>query len=103
MISTYSYSLSESSWKITFVICVVLGIIYLVLCVLKLQVGDPTPRPDRITRDYTKEFPDAVTESQQTMTASVTASKQHFDNVKFNEEVVFSHYRFADIYIAILM
>ena len=54
-------------------------------------VEDPTPRPDRISRDYSKEYPAVVVESRlvvnQTARDSSVSPRKNFDNVKLNDEV----------------
>jgi hypothetical protein len=64
---------------------------------------EPTPRPDRINHDYSKEFPNVEIENQHVAAAAAAAvasdghrrssatktssNRKNFDSVKLNEEV----------------
>jgi hypothetical protein len=66
------------------------------LCV---QVAEPTPRPNRISHDYSRQFTQTPSENRQAVSATVVdvvsengvsskiAGSRNVDNVKLNEEV----------------
>ena len=47
---------------------------------------EPTPRPDRIQRDYAQEYPSVEVESRKVM-KQFPEKKKNIENVKLNEEV----------------
>lgn len=47
----------------------------------------PTPRPDRISQDFDKEYPDVEVECRKVLNAPEKDSKKNMENVKLNEEV----------------
>lgn len=55
-----------------------------------LQNISPTPRPDRISKDYEKEYPSIEIEGRRTVRKSPSKEKRnksHVDNVKLDTEV----------------
>ena len=52
------------------------------------QTADPTPRPDRISRDYSQEYPDIEIEPRKVISQHPEKKKKNnMENVKLNEEV----------------
>ena len=47
---------------------------------------EPTPRPDRISKDFKQEYPSVEVESRKVL-KQVPEKKKNIENVKLNEEV----------------
>ena len=60
---------------------------YSYIFVLFHQTADPTPRTDRITKDYEKEYPSIEIEGRRTIRKSTDKQKKNIENVKLDGEV----------------
>jgi len=50
------------------------------------QTVEPTPRPDRISRDYSQECPDVQVEARKVISQFPEKSKNNMENVKLQDE-----------------
>ena len=48
---------------------------------------EPTPRSDRISKDYSREYPSVEVGSCKVLNRQSEKTKKNFENVKLNEEV----------------
>lgn len=89
------YKIHCTVFKINFVVflnshVVVIEMKFFIQNFFFLQNISPTPRPDRISKDYEKEYPSIEIEGRRTVRKSPSKEKRnksHVDNVKLDTEV----------------